>query len=129
MKEQWTDMLNPSPDQITLDAELSDSLLQSLLVEAQNSLIKMARENNVSVAQLIEAQADGGQRIAANIVTDTLRGELRAKNQTAEELMVGAVLALLQKQAVLEESARIAEENLAAEAEEQVEVNQLLKSL
>ena len=119
MKEQWTDMLNPSPDQITLDAELSDSLLQSLLVEAQNSLIKMARENNVSVAQLIEAQADGGQRIAANIVTDTLRGELRAKNQTAEELMVGAVLALLQKQAVLEESARIAEENLAAEAEEQ----------
>lgn len=117
LKELWTDMLNP-PAQSAAAAQLdaSSTAMQALLLEAQNSLIKLAQENNTTVAQLIEAQTDGGQRIAAHIVADALQGELRAQNKTAEELMIGAVLALLQKQAVLEESAKIGETYTAVPA-------------
>ena len=114
MSERWTDMLNPpaqSPG--SAQADVSETSMQALLLEAQNSLIKLAQDNNTTVAQLIEAQTDGGQRIAEEIVASALQGELKAQNKTAEELMIGSVLALLQKQAVLAESQKIAEENAA----------------
>lgn len=102
MNEHWTDMLNPAkPDSSKMD--VSDSVMQALLLDAQNSLIKLAQESGVTVAQLIEAQTDGGQRIAETIVADSLQGKLRAQNKTAEEVMIGAVVALLQKQAILGE--------------------------
>ncbi|NCA81225.1 MAG: hypothetical protein EOM72_00565 [Opitutae bacterium] len=114
VNEQWTDMLhaperalNAAPD------ATAGASMQALLIEAQNHLVKMAKESNLSVAQLIEGQTDGGQRIAEIIVADALQGELKEKNKTAEELMIGSVLALLQKQAVLDESAKIASENAA----------------
>ncbi|HPT17132.1 MAG TPA: hypothetical protein PK388_07610, partial [Kiritimatiellia bacterium] len=111
MTERWTDMLNPPADAAATQANVSETAMQALLLEAQNSLIKMAKENNTTVAQLIETQSDGGQRIAELIVADALQGELKAQNKTAEELMIGSVLALLQKQSVLEESQKVAEEN------------------
>ena len=114
MTQRWTDMLNP-PTQTEAErqASMSEAAMQGLLIAAQNSLIKMAAANNVTVAQLIEAQVDGGQRIAEHIVAEALQGELRAQNKTAEELMIGSVLALLQKQAVLDESQKAAAENAA----------------
>lgn len=123
MTEHWTDMLHPEENALAPTDALSEPAMQSLLLSAQNSLIKLANENDVTVAQLIEAQSDGGQRIAEQIVADALRGELRAQGKTADELMIGAVLALLQKQAVLDESARIDREAAAAElvAETQAE--------
>lgn len=123
MTEYWTDMLHPEENALAPTDALSEPAMQSLLLSAQNSLIKLAAEKDVTVAQLIEAQSDGGQRIAEQIVADALRGELRAQGKTADELMIGAVLALLQKQAVLDESARIAREAAAAElvAETQAE--------
>ena len=113
LKEHWTDMLNPAAE--TAATDVSEPALQALLVEAQSRLIQLAKENNTTVANLIEMQTDGGQRIAANIVADALQGELRAQNKTAEELMIGAVLALLQKQSVLEESAKVGSETPATE--------------
>lgn len=114
MSQRWTDMLNP-PTQTEAErqASLSEAAMQGMLIAAQNSLIRMAKANDVTVAQLIEAQTDGGQRIAEHIVAEALQGELRSQNKTAEELMIGSVLALLQKQAVLAESQQAAEENLA----------------
>ncbi|HPJ57832.1 MAG TPA: hypothetical protein PLK81_09335, partial [Kiritimatiellia bacterium] len=116
MTEHWTDMLNPENQEAAQADALSETAMQALLLNAQNSLIKLAKEDNMTVAQLIEAQTDGGQRIAEHIVADALQGELRAQGKTADELMIGAVLALLQKQAVLDESARVAAENEAAAA-------------
>ena len=117
MAEQWIDMLNPPQGTPESKAgTLSETAMQALLLEAQNSLIQMAKDNNTTVAQLIEAQTDGGQRIAEKIVADALQGELQAQNKTAEEVMISSVLALLQKQAVLEESSRVAAENAAAAA-------------
>ena len=113
MTEHWIDMLHPEQNVLAQAGALSEPAMQSLLLSAQNSLIKLAAESNVTVAQLIESQGDGGQRIAEHIVADALRGELRAQGKTADELMIGAVLALLQKQAVLDESARIAQEAAA----------------
>jgi len=114
MDEQWTDMLNPDPSESLANAEdLKSTGMQTLLLEAQNSLIKMAAENNMTVAQLIEAQTDGGQRIAENIVAVALQGELRAQQKTADEMMIGAVLALLQKESILEESAKLEAANEA----------------
>lgn len=111
MNERWTDMLNPQSKAPSTTADDASSVsMQALLVEAQSRLVIMAQEQHLSVAQLIEAQTDGGQRIAAHIVADALQGELKTKNKTAEELMIGSVLALLQKQAVLDESAKIAAE-------------------
>lgn len=123
MTEHWIDMLHPEQNVLAQAGALSEPAMQSLLLSAQNSLIKLAAESNVTVAQLIESQGDGGQRIAEHIVADALRGELRAQGKTADELMIGAVLALLQKQAVLDESARIAQEAAAVEpvAEARVE--------
>jgi hypothetical protein len=118
MTEHWTDMLNPETQKANQADALSETVMQALLLNAQNSLIKLAQESNVSVGQLIEAQTDGGQRIAEHTVADALQGELRAQGKTADELMIGAVLALLQKQAVLDESARVAAENEAAAARE-----------
>ena len=115
MTEHWIDMLHPEQNVLAQAGALSEPAMQSLLLSAQNSLIKLAAESNVTVAQLIESQGDGGQRIAEHIVADALRGELRAQGKTADELMIGAVLALLQKQAVLDESARIAQEAAAVE--------------
>ncbi len=114
LSEQWTDILNPSVEVAGDEpSDVSETAMQALLLEAQNSLIQLAQEHNTSVAQMIEAQTDGGQRIAESIVANALQGELRSQNKTAEELMIGAVVALLQKQAVLDESARIAAENAA----------------
>lgn len=117
MTERWIDMLHGDTRTEPSKAELSETALQALLLNAQNSLIKMAEANQMTVAQLIEAQADGGQRIAEHIVADALQGELRAQGKTADELMIGAVLSLLQKQAVLEESARAAKELEALESQ------------
>lgn len=112
MNEQWTDMLNaPEGSRNAASDDAAGASMQALLIEAQNRLVQMAKESSLSVAQLIEAQTDGGQRIAETIVADALQGELKEKNQTAEELMIGSVLALLQKQAVLDESAKIASEH------------------
>lgn len=117
MNEQWTDMLNaPEGSRNAAPDDAAGASMQALLIEAQNRLVQMAKESNLSVAQLIEAQTDGGQRIAETIVADALQGELKEKNQTAEELMIGSVLALLQKQAVLDESAKIASENTPSPA-------------
>ena len=114
LSELWTDMLNPPADApVAGEMGLSDTAMQTLLREAQNSLIQLAKDSNTTVAQLIEGQTDGGQRIAQHIVADALQGELKTQNKTAEELMIDAVLALLQKQSVLEESAKIGEENAA----------------
>ena len=114
LKEHWTDMLNPPEAGGTaLPMDVSETVMQALLVQAQSRLIQLAQENNTTVAQLIEAQTDGGHRIAEHIVADALQGELKSQNQTAEEMMVEAVLALLQKESVLQESAKIAEENQA----------------
>jgi hypothetical protein len=119
MSEHWTDMLKPGAQDV-LPAQTAsgpESTMQALLIDAQNSLINMAHANNTTVAELVGAQADGGKRIAEQIVADSLHGHLREENTTADELMIGAVLALLQKQAVLEESARLAEVE-AAKTEE-----------
>ena len=114
MNEQWTDMLHaPEGSLNAAPGDAAGASMQALLIEAQNRLVQMAKESNLSVAQLIEAQTDGGQRIAETIVADALQGELKEKNKTAEELMIGSVLALLQKRAVLDESAKIASENAA----------------
>ncbi|HAL91464.1 MAG TPA: hypothetical protein DCM68_00340, partial [Verrucomicrobia bacterium] len=110
MNEKWTDMLNPPAEGPPPRTDVSDTAMQALLLEAQNSLIQLAKESNMTVAQLIEAQTDGGQRIAEHIVADALQGELKAQNKTAEEMMIGSVLALLQKQAVLDESQKAAAE-------------------
>ena len=116
MREQWIDMLSSDSRAAQASkAQVSETVLQSLLLDAQNSLIQMARDSNLSVAQLIEAQTDGGHRIAERIVAESLQGKLRTEHQTAEELMIGAVLALLQKQAVMDESARVAREMAASE--------------
>ena len=116
MKEHWIDMLNPPESEAAVQANLSDTAMQALLTEAQNSLIKLAQDSGTTVAQLIEGQTDGGHRIAEHIVADALQGELQAQNKTAEQLMIDAVLALLQKQSSLDESAKVAEENKAREA-------------
>ncbi len=113
MKEHWIDMLNPETAAAVRQTDVSDTAMQKLLVEAQNSLIKLAQDSNTTVAELIAGQTDGGQRIAEHIVTDALQGELRAQNKTAEQLMIDAVLALLQKQSVLQESAKVGEANAA----------------
>ena len=114
MSERWIDMLNPEARGVLDEqARMSETAMQALLLNAQNRLIQLAQESNVTVAQLIEAQTDGGQRIAEKIVADALQGELKAQNKTADELMIGSVLALLQKQAVLDESRQVAEQNAA----------------
>ena len=69
MSERWTDMLNPpAQSEASARADVSETAMQALLLEAQNSLIKLAAENKTTVAQLIEKQTDGGQRIAEEIV-------------------------------------------------------------
>ncbi|MDR0994419.1 MAG: hypothetical protein LBN38_07655 [Verrucomicrobiota bacterium] len=128
MQEHWIDMLHPEESDLTQQAGLSDSAVQGMLVQAQNVLIQMAQANGMSVAQLIEAQTDGGQRMAESIVADALQGQLRSQNKTAEEVMIESVLALLQKQAVLDESARVGKEESSAqwvEAEPSVPVEVL----
>ena len=67
MAERWTDMLAEGAA-VPADAGVPEATMQALLLEAQSSLIQMAKENNVTVAQLIGAQTDGGQRIAEGIV-------------------------------------------------------------
>ena len=90
-------MLNPEARGVLDEqARMSETAMQALLLNAQNRLIQLAQESNVTVAQLIEAQTDGGQRIAEEIVASALQGELKAQNKTAEELRIGSVLALLQ---------------------------------
>jgi len=114
MDDQWTDMLNPEVPAATDPIEgLQATGMQTFLVEAQNSLIQMAAKKNMTVAQLIEAQTDGGQRIAEALVADALQGELKAQQKTADEMMIGAVLALLQKGSILEESAKLEASNEA----------------
>ena len=78
MSERWTDMLSPENTPADAQARLSETAMQALLLEAQNRLILLAQESNVTVAQLIEAQTDGGQRIAEKLVADALQGELKA---------------------------------------------------
>ena len=73
-------------------------LLEVLLEDARKSLEELARVNNVTVAQLIESQPDGGQRIVENIVADSMQAQSPGANRTAQELMVGAVLTLLRSQ-------------------------------
>ena len=114
MSERWIDMLNPTEaGTAAAPGQISETSMQALLLAAQNRLIQLAQESNVTVAQLIEAQTDGGQRIAEKIVADALQGELQAQNKTADELMIGSVLALLQKQALLDDSKQVAEQNAA----------------
>jgi hypothetical protein len=82
MTERWTHAQSAAGSAAAAQANVTETAMQALLLEAQNSLIKMAKENNTTVAQLIEAQSDGGQRIAELIVADALQGELKAQNKT-----------------------------------------------
>ncbi len=113
LDEHWVNMLEPGAAKAEEVADASDVVMQALLIEAQNNLIQMAREQGVTVAQLIQSQSDGGHRIAEHIVADSLRGKLRDRGTTADEVMVGAVMALLEKQAVMEQAAQVAEEMAA----------------
>ncbi len=93
LEKQWSGMMEEGT------AGGDDPVVQNLLVTAQNRLIRLAQEQGVTVAQLVEAQTDGGQRIAEKIVAESLQSQLRASNQTAEQVMIEAVVALLQKEA------------------------------
>ncbi len=108
LEEQWSGRIEGGT------AEADDPVVQNLLVEAQNRLIQMAQEQGVTVEQLIEAQTDGGQRIAETIVAESLQSQLRESNQTAEQVMIDAVVALLQKEATLKGSVQ-EDESLPAE--------------
>ena len=103
------DGLGPAESGESGASPLSAPFLEALLADAQNSLNELARASNVTVAQLIEAQDDGGRRIAEDIVADSLHGQPRGANSTAEELMVGAVLSLLRMQSALQESVQASE--------------------
>ncbi|NLG34983.1 MAG: hypothetical protein GX548_06490, partial [Lentisphaerae bacterium] len=98
----WTDMLAPLPEG-EWDG-LTETLLDVLLIDAQNSLDQLAQASGMSVAELIHSQPDGGQQIAKNIVADTLKDERPDRDKTAEELMLNAVLALLSRQAEMRET-------------------------
>ncbi len=96
-----------------------DLLLQVLLEDARQSLEELAQANNVTVAQLIESQPDGGQRIVENIVADSMQTQTPGVNRTAQELMVGAVLTLLRTQPSLmqaEEESPLPAEEMAEQA-------------
>ena len=95
LEDQWSGMMEGGT------AGADDPVVQNLLVTAQNRLIRMAQEQGVTVEQLVEAQTDGGQRIAETIVAESLQSQLRESNQTAEQVMIDAVVALLQKEAAL----------------------------
>lgn len=95
LEEQWSGMMDGGT------AGADDPVMQNLLVSAQNRLIRLAQEQGVTVEQLVESQTDGGQRIAETIVAESLQSQLRASNQTAEQVMIDAVVALLQKEAAL----------------------------
>ncbi len=94
LSAHWTGMMDG-------DAGEDDPALQGVLLQVQNRLIQMAKEQGVTVAQLVEAQTDGGQRLAQVVAAEAMQSEFRAKNTTAEEVLIDSVLALLQKQAVL----------------------------
>ncbi|MBP1589148.1 MAG: hypothetical protein ILO10_03015 [Kiritimatiellae bacterium] len=114
LEQQWTGLAGNG------SATTNDPVVQALLIESQNRLIRMAQENNMTVAELVGAQTDGGHRIVENIVADSLQAQLQANNQTAEQVMVDAVMALLQKQAALEGVADVAE-NAALPSPDQIE--------
>ena len=95
MQEHWSGLAAEG------EASAGDPAMQGLLVQAQNRLIKMAEEQGVTVAQLVNGQADGGHRIAETIVAEALQTQMREKNQTAEEVMIGSVMALLERNAML----------------------------
>lgn len=114
LEQQWTGLAGNG------SATTNDPVVQALLIESQNRLIRMAQENNMTVAELVGTQTDGGHRIVENIVADSLQAQLQANNQTAEQVMVDAVMALLQKQAALEGVADVAE-NAALPSPDQIE--------
>ncbi len=89
--------------------DLSALLMETLLADANNSLNQLAEVNNVTVAQFIEAQSDGGRGIAEGIVADSLHGQSKGANSTAEELMVGVVLSLLRMPPIAHETAQASE--------------------
>ena len=112
----WPDGLGPAVSGEPGAAPLSAPLLEALLADAQNSLNELAQANNVTVAQLIEAQTDGGRSIAEDIVADSLHGQSKEANSTAKELMVGAVLTLLRMQSALQQSVQASEGPLDSES-------------
>ena len=113
-------------------AAISETLLQVLLLDAQSSLDQLAQANHITVPELIAAQTDGGQSIAENIVADSMKGKDVGDNKTAQELMINAVLSLLQMQSTLKTAPQDADEivdpplevatNAAGETEETVTV-------
>lgn len=95
LSAHWTGMLDGGAGE-------DDPALQGVLLQVQNRLIQMAKEQGVTVAQLVEAQTDGGQRLAQVVAAEAMQSEFKAKNTTAEEVLIDSVLALLQKQVVME---------------------------
>lgn len=95
LSAHWTGMLDGGTGE-------DDPALQGVLLQVQNRLIQMAKEQGVTVAQLVEAQTDGGQRLAQVVAAEAMQNEFKAKNTTAEEVLIDSVLALLQKQVVME---------------------------
>ena len=91
-------------------AAISETLLQVLLLDAQSSLDQLAQANHITVPELIAAQTDGGQSIAENIVADSMKGKDVGDNKTAQELMISAVLSLLQMQSTLKTAPQNADE-------------------
>jgi hypothetical protein len=109
LSAHWTGMLDG-------DAGEDDPALQGVLLQVQNRLIQMAKEQGVTVAQLVEAQTDGGQRLAQVVAAEAMQSEFKAKNTTAEEVLIDSVLALLQKQVVMEGGVADGEQPPAEEA-------------
>ena len=109
-------------------AAISETLLQVLLLDAQSSLDQLAQANQITVPELIAAQTDGGQSIAENIVADSMKGKDVGDNKTAQELMISAVLSLLQMQSTLKTTPQDADEivdpplEVATNAADEVEV-------
>lgn len=107
MEAHWVDILH-EPTAADADAQAT-ATMQALLLAVQTSLVRQAEEMGMTVPQFLNAESQGGQRIAEHAVADALRTELVSKNQTADQLMVSSVLAMLQKEMLLAGSRQVAE--------------------
>jgi hypothetical protein len=99
MQEQWIDMLQTPEELAKIQADAAQNAMQDLLLAVQQSLVKIAGEQGLTVPQLLAAQTDGGQRVAEQIAADALRDGLRQQNKTSDEVMIGAILSLLKQEA------------------------------
>lgn len=91
----------------SLDSDEAATLMQQLLVQVQNNLELVAQQNNMTVEKLMEVRGGGGQRALERVIADTVQGELRNQQTTADEVLITTLASFLQKKAIEQHSIEV----------------------